>query len=328
MKKRKALSGIIGLLALALTLSAFTTNNRHYLKRIELAMLIQEILCRSCCESDEYRYSPHFADIDADEIATIAAVTGQKIMNGFADGTFRPEEPLRNHEVLHYLHRTWQFLHKNARENTLTSQLGRMVGMGRKNFYRHNVSSYSIFAEAAKPGDFAETCVISRIRNGLLLDDDSDQVVITVNDALSAKPVGGAFAVIDRQVFVTDDSGRVSMQKYRFDSHRLEILVTSEGYHPIKLKRNLLQKNVLHINLRPLKGKIRVTAVDEETGRQIDKFSAHINGEIAGVSESGELILKPEYAGYHQIRVVSEDGRSFKKNVYSSEGITDIEAVF
>ena len=309
------------LLLSLILLSAFRYDDSYNLTRIQFANLLGMSLLDAlpdlaCADAD-------FSDLNDEQKRQAAVVVGSGIMNGFSDGRFRPDTPLRNHEVLHYLERTWQFLRVNAPETRIVQKIGRIVGLGRSEFYRNSKSSYSIFPEKAKSFEFAETEVFNRIRNLLFDDTVEHEFSLTIEDSLTRKPLARAFIAINDRAFAANESGVVIAN----DLHgsELEILVSAPGYVPLKLKRSFMQKTKVRLRLRPIRPKVVVRAISEDKGLPLSDFEARMGNAVWKKANKGQVMIRGEFSGYHQIQVRREKSKTVSRNVFLSEEPVELE---
>ncbi|MFZ5950434.1 MAG: S-layer homology domain-containing protein [Candidatus Rifleibacteriota bacterium] len=305
-------------------LSAFNHSFKNRVSRFDLGVMINQILETTL--PDITAETRPFSDLSESEMKKIRIVTALRIMNGFPQNEFRPSLPLRNHEVLHYLHRTWQVLQASAPRNKITARLALSVGFGRNLFYRNLGSSYSIFSGTARAGDYAGQELLERVKHLLRFESTSGELRILVEDALTGNPVKDAFVGIDSQARAADSYGEITVAGLADHDGEIGIIVSAPGYHSLKFKRNLLQKNTLRIKLRPVKSRILIKAFSRKTGEEIKNFRVQLNDGAIVATDQGEVVLKPEFCGYHEIKVLGQNREVFKKNVYAAAETIEINA--
>ncbi|GEM_PF-6075015 len=323
MKLKKFLLALILIIVLT-GLSAFNHSFKNLVSRYDLGVMINQILETTL--PDLNAETRIFADLSESEMEKIRIVTSLRVMNGFPQNEFRPSLPLRNHEVLHYLHRAWQVLQANAPENQVTARLALSVGFGRNLFYRNLGSSYSIFSANARAGDFAGQEILERVKQLLKIEPASGELRIVVEDALTGNPVKDAFVGINSQACAADSYGEIKVAGLANHDGEIGIIVSAPGYHSLKFKRNFLQKNTLRIKLRPVKSRILIKAFSRKTGEEIKTFRVQLNDGAIVATDQGEVILKPEFCGYHEIKVLGQNREVFKKNVYAAAETIEINA--
>ena len=317
----KKLALPILMLLSVVVLSAFRFDNSHIVTRIQLADLIGMVLLQTlpdlnCSEAE-------FPDLDAGQKKQVAVVANLAIMNGFFDGKYRPEMPLRNHEVLHYLDRAWQFLKANAPESRTERKIGRIVGLGRREFYRNQNSSYSIFPEMSKGFDYTEKATLKRIRDLLISDSHEQKLTLIVEDSLTRNPLVGAFVAVNDKALVANESGIVMVENLK--DEELEILVSAPGYVPLKLKRSFLQKKKVRLRLRPVRPKVLIRAFSEKENLPLSEFEARIDDSNWKKACNGKVEIRGQLSGYHQIQVRKEKSEIISRNVFLSEDPVKLE---
>ncbi len=310
------------LLSFVLTFSAFRFSRVDSASRLDLALVLQKIVQQAI--PDLSIPAVEFSDLSAEKMTSIAAVTGFRIMSGFPNGEFRPKQVLRNHELLHYLHRTWQILRINAPSAKITRQLAQLVGMGRNRFYANLRSSYSIFSDQAKSSELAEYHVLGRICQLLELKKSGEELKITLEDAILHKPINEAYLSINSEAYAVDANGQIVVNNIKDRS--LEILASAPGYYPLLLKRDKMQKKHLRLRLRPVRSKIVVRAKKKRDGQPLKRFMVRFDNGNEYSTDSGEIVLKSVLPGYYQIQVFAEGYRTTSKNVCVNRGEIELEA--
>lgn len=319
----KKINQALILLLSVILLSAFSSVKKDQISRFELALALNHLLLSAM--PDASVKAPEFPDLSAEEQKQISVTSGLRIMSSFAGGEFKPQKTLHNHEVLHYLHRTWQVLKANARKSELTRELGKIVGLGRQNFYANLASSYTIFSESDTSFAPAKREILDKIYRLGENEKQLAQISISIEDAKLRQALPGAFVSINSHAYVADDSGKLLVSGLL--SQDYEILVSAPGYHSLKFKRNLRQKSRLKLRLRPVQGKILVKAFSQQNREKIKRFSVRLIDGDELHTDSGEVLLKPPASGYYEIEVCAEGHAAFKKKVFASKDLVEIEAL-
>ncbi|MEW6708979.1 MAG: hypothetical protein AB1403_04085 [Candidatus Riflebacteria bacterium] len=323
MKFKKILLALV-LLIIFTCLSAFNHSFKNRVSRYDLGVMINQILEKAL--PDIAAETKTFSDLSESELERIRIVTSLRVMNGFPQNEFKPSLPLRNHEVLHYLHRAWQVLQASAPGSQAAARLALSVGFGRNLFYRNLGSSYSIFPGNARAGDFADQELLERVKQLLEIESRPGDLRIIVEDALTGNPVKDAFVGIESQACAADSYGEIAVAGLANHDGEIGIIVSAPGYHSLKFKRNLLQKNTLRIKLRPVKSRILIKAFSRKTGEEIRTFRVQLNDGAIVATDQGEVVLKPEFCGYHEVKVLGQNREVFKKNVYAAAETIEINA--
>lgn len=319
---KKAVAAVV-LAASILLLSAFSFKQNGLVTRFVLAQVLNQILVDAI--PNLALEAKGFPDLDFKQSSQISAVTGLGIMGSFASGEFCPESEIRNHEVLHYLHRTWLVLRANVPASTVTLKLAKIVGLGRHDFFRNRTSSYSLFSESSQSSDQAELETIVRIRRILEMEKETGKIYISITDSQRKIPVRNAFVAINSHAYAVEDSGKLIVSGIKQDSY--EVLVSAPGYHSLRLKRNLLQNSKLNLKLRPLHGKILVKALEREKMKQIERFSVRFGDEIHN-TENGEILVKPPVSGYYDLEVMVSGKKNWQKKVFADKDVVELTALF
>lgn len=307
-------------------LSAFKFSDSVTISRLEFAALIQTIVLKALPDSINSAPENKFNDISAKELALTNIVTGYKMMDGFPDGSFRPDDSLRNHEILWYLNRSWEFLRVNAPESLEAQKLGKIIGLSRSRYYRNLRSSFSIFPETSEPGDIAQRNVLKKLRSIFGLESqEKSEVLVSLVDMVTGKPVENAFLAVDSAVFATNQDGQVSFSIDSECDAKYEILVSAEGYQTTSLKRDSLQKKKIRLKLKPLKAQFVIRAYSENDGKAIEKFLVRMNETAVRNSIAGVAVLKTRDSGYHLLKIEAAGFETLEKRVYSGKHTLELD---
>lgn len=324
LKKKLSKAGLLFLLLVsALTFSAFRFSHVDNISRYDLALVIQKIVRRAI--PDLSMTAVEFNDLNHDRQLAISAVTGFRIMSGFPNAEFRPDQTLRNHELLHYLYRTWQILRMNAPSAKITRQMARLVGLGRNRFYSNLGSSYSVFSEQARSYELADYKVLSRVCQILELEEQAQDLRITIEDAGFHQPITEAYVAINSNAFAVDANGEVFISSIKDRS--LEILASAPGYYPLLLKRDRMQKNHLRIRLRPIRSTVAIRAKKKADGKPLEKFRVRLDNGSEYSTDSGEILLEKVLPGYYEIQIIAEGHQKVIRNICAHDESIELEAL-
>lgn len=324
LKKNFSKAGLLLLLLVsAITFSAFRFSHVVNISRYELALVIEKILRQAM--PDLSVTAVEFIDLNNDGQLAISAVTGFRIMSGFPNTEFRPDQSLRNHELLHYLYRTWQILRMNAPSAKMTRQMAKLVGMGRNRFYSNLGSSFSVFSEQARSYELADYKVLNRICQILELEEQAQDLRITIEDAGFHKPITEAYVAVNSNAFAVDANGEVLVSSIK--DRYLEILASAPGYYPLLLKRDRMQKNHLRIRLRPIRSTVAIRAKKKSDGKKLEKFKVRLDNGSEYSTDSGEILLEKVLPGYYEIQISAEGHRKVIRNICANDESIELEAL-
>ncbi|GAB4277407.1 MAG: hypothetical protein Kow0029_20060 [Candidatus Rifleibacteriota bacterium] len=314
---------------LAFSFSAFKFQEPDYVNRLQMAVFLNEVLKKALPDAQASLSEIAFSDLSAAQLDSIALVVDFKIMNGYADSTFRPDEILKNQEFQWYLARAADFLHENAPDSEISEKLNRIAGRFDNDFYQIIEESYSVFSKTDLAYDFASGKMLADLRARLGIGDNSNRQSIEVKifDAISGKPLDNAFIALDNQIARTDESGnaRFLFSKEGNDEKNYELLVSAEGYQTIFLKRNLLQKRTVEIYLKPEITRYKIRAYSLETGEPIKEFSVIVDRKRTIESQKGCVSLNLLRSRSVEILARANGYKSMKKILRSESGKIEID---
>ncbi len=229
---------------------------RSLLTRIDLALFIEGILARHHIQLP-VDSSVLLNDLDAVQQKSIAMTLSLKIMSGYPDGSFRPDESVRNLETICYLQKLGRFLRKNSPGLYETRQLMRMFAyQSQPDIVLTSKSQGGSFPdEFSEPGGFIEKAVFENFMLTLLSDSEIHQYTLigkAVN-ALTGEPVAGAYVAGERQTAQTDAAGCFSLKFPGSHGSEVELFAAAEGFAPIELKKDLRLNPSITFRLKPEK---------------------------------------------------------------------------
>lgn len=258
---KKRLTALLSLLLVLLLLSAFHTGRSdNRLNRAELSLLLETILEESYIVPD-FANLPHFTDLAHDRAMSISRVLSCRIIEGFSDGSFRPDEPVRNIETLHYLQKTAEFLRNNSTDSFIASRLMRALN--------YQNSPGVIFADAADKKlflkeladavGFIEKKAMSNLVAAILGKDENRQCQLTgrVINAITGNPVACAYIAGEKRTAVTDEAGYFKIDFTGIKQKNVLLLAAAEDFMPLEIKKDLSLSSDIVFRLRPEKSQMR-----------------------------------------------------------------------
>lgn len=326
-RARKAILFALFFIPSVLFLSAFRFGDNKSVSRFELARFIQELVLKALPDAQGSIELFEFDDLSGSE--SISVTTGYRIMAGFSDGSFRAEDGLRNHEVLWYLGRTWEFLRVNAPEKEETKILGKLVGFNRDRFYMNIKSSFSLFSSNSVAYEQANVKVLSELRQIFKMKSPVQKnMEISLIDCSSGRPVYPAFIAVNSSVYAVDDQGVAKVSLDKGDKEKYEILISADGYQTLLFKRDLLQMKNTQFSLKPFNGQVIIRAFSEIDKKPIKVFSVNLDESKTRTSIDGVTVIKGLERGSHQLKIESSGCAPIHKKMYSGQPITELDVFF
>ncbi len=252
---RKLLIAFI-LLSTALLFSAFCYEpSKRLLTRYDLALMIEEILAN--LEIQPSADPEIYHDLDAGQRQALFRALSMRLMAGYPDGNFRPEEPIRNLETVCYLQKLAKFLRKSRPEVHETRQLMRFFAYQSQPeiILSERLPAGSFPSELGEPGGFVEKVVFDNLLQALFSKSGNQSYVLRgrVVDALSGKGLQRAYVASGHQTAVTDETGKFSMEFRDTDRPDVELFAAAEGFMPVELKKDLRLSPKITFRLKPEK---------------------------------------------------------------------------
>lgn len=219
--------------------------------RLDMANLMEEILNDASIAPSHYPL-PEFSDLSKEKSSSIQKVLKHKIMNGYEDGSFRPNAPIRNLEVIAYLQRLNSFLRKSNPAAKSTKQLFRFLSYNEDPGFALERNSLDLNQGRESPNSITSKELLSELFNKLTLKGKSRHIILSgkIIDSLNGNPVEKAFISVNHQAIAADEKGHFTFT-LSSGQKKAEIFAAADGYLPTELCKDLnISSNVL-IRLRP-----------------------------------------------------------------------------
>ncbi len=256
-KKIGKLIAFIMLCFIGLSLSAFTVvKNTRYMTRFDTAQLLEsiifEVMAENKCGSlpgveEKITYS----DLNSIQQETIQNVLNYKLMSGYSDGSFRPDEPMRNLELVAYLQQTTVFLREFAPESEITKNLFRFLSYNEEPEYAFEYTAFN-FPEGLKtPGRLTSKNLAAELAKRLISSSEEDFYVLNgrIVCANTGKAINTAFISANRKAVQADENGYFEI-KLPKENPSAEIFAVADNYLPIELKKDLTLSTSVTLRLR------------------------------------------------------------------------------
>ena len=226
------------------------------LTRLDLALLIERVLEKQNVQvPGEPMASP--PDLDNSTRATVARTLALKIMTGYPDGSFRPEEPIPNLETICYLQKLSRFLRKHRPGIYETRQLMRVFAYQSQSevILSARVPGGSLPAEFAEPGAFVARADFENLLNRLLSENAAQTYILSghVINSINGEPLPGAYVSSGRLTATTDASGNFSIEFSKAAEPDVELFAVAEGFVPVDMKKDLSLNPTITFRLKPEK---------------------------------------------------------------------------
>ncbi len=317
---------IMALLAIVF-LSAFTFDEKETISRYELAGFISEIVLQALPDASQVEQKAIYKDLSAKQLNSIEAALHHRIICGYADQTFRPEVTVSNQELLWYLYRTWDFLRLNAPDSSVAKKLSRLVGFEKHQFYSNLKSSFSLFKQNVLGYEPAETYLLKRLKNAFKTKGSWQKLEISLVDAVDSSPIFPGFVVVEQKAGASDNKGKLVFEFEKMPAGHYEVFASAEGYHSIKLRRDMMQAASLTLKLRPVVGQLDLK-VQAKTGHKktlVKDFKVLLNNTEQIIGKNGFLRLKRLKHGYHELQISAKGHATVNRRIYSQAGTLELE---
>lgn len=266
---------VIFLCSLVIFLSAFTSDlNTLYMTRLDMAYLMEEILNDASISSSNYPL-PKFTDLSEERRSSLEKVLKHKIMNGYEDGSFRPNAPMRNLEVIAYLQRLNSFLRKSNPESKSTKLLFRFLSYNEDPSFALERGYLDLIQGKESPNSITSKETFTELFNKLTIKGKSQYILLCgkIVDSLSGNPVEKAFISVNHQALAADEKGCFTFTLAP-GQKKAEVFAAAEGYLPTELCKDLNMGNNLIIRLRPSMEQERRRKAPLLSGLQPDLYSS------------------------------------------------------
>lgn len=236
-----------------LFLSAFRFNdNSEFMTRLDMASLMEDILEEASVESDD-GFISDFNDISLEQTKSINRILKYKIMNGYADNSFKPDEPIRNLEVIGYLQRLSVFLRSYDPSNKVAKRLFRFLSYSEDPAFALEYSANSSLKGLETSSGFTDkkvaaelVCRLTECKTSSFMYVLRGQVVSSV----TGKAIRNAYVAADRKALEVDVDGSFSM-KFSGNNAVVNIFAAAEGYKPMEISKDLSLGDNIVFRLKP-----------------------------------------------------------------------------
>lgn len=240
------------LVAAFFVFSAFKGDEAQKITRYDFAILVEDLLITEGFSKKSER-AELFKDLYGEKFYQILRTMDFKIMSGFPDKTFRPNEKLRNIESVSYLQKLSRLFFEYKPKSHASKQLMRLFA------YQIEKDSLAALPKGIFPkklmdsGEFTERKSIEDVFYALKEGNSIKDVFVegTVVDSITNKPILGAFVASSVGAMKTDDKGKFVMLLNQV-SEDLEFFAACEGYESLDVKKNITFEKQIEFKLCPL----------------------------------------------------------------------------
>lgn len=256
-KTLKAFLALVCLLSCLVIFSAFGFQNQDdMLTRLDLALIFEKILEKRAITA-QGQSVPSFFDLKEDSMLAVFRTLSLKLIEGYPDGSFRPEERLRNLETICYLQKLARCLRKNQPEAYETRQLMRLFAYQSQPevILSDNLPAGTFPSELGEPDGFVSRRVFQDLMAALLSENGrlNFQLSGKVIHAVTGHPVAGACIAAGEKAVVADRAGNFSIDLGEISRSDVTLFAAAEGFRPCEMKKDLrLSPNVV-FRLKPEK---------------------------------------------------------------------------
>lgn len=240
------------LFSLLVFLPAYRFEDRdNRLTRLELAQMFESVLesCRIIARPDTL---PVYVDLDDSQLFSVYRTLSCGLIKGFPQQEFKPNDCLRNIETIAYLQKLTLFLRQIKPESEVVRQLVRLTGYQDSSLTLMSRRLSNFMPEQlADPVGYTDREIMAGLVRSLIGQSTGAVLHGRVIDALTDKPLAGAFVASGRQTAQTGESGRFRIELPESDDQPVAVMAATEGYRPLELKKDLQFNREIVIRLRP-----------------------------------------------------------------------------
>lgn len=223
------------------------------LNRIELAQMIESVL-ESCRISAQPDALPEYSDLDDEDLFAIYRTLSCNLMRGYADGSFKPREYVRNIETLSYIQKLMVFLRQVKPDSQAGQQLLRVMAyqdtLGE--IMTGNLSSF-MPEQLGSFSDFTSKEVLAGLMLTVIGQHRENSLKGRVVNALSGEPLVHAYVASEKVAVMTDSNGYFSINYLAENLAEVEVMAAAENFQPVEIKRNIKFSRDLILRLKPEK---------------------------------------------------------------------------
>jgi len=258
-KTLKSFLALVCLFSCLVIFSAFGfQKNDDMLTRLDLALIFERILEKREITA-QGQSVPSFFDLKDDRLLAVFRTLSLKLIEGYPDGSFRPDEKLRNLETICYLQKLARCLRKNQPEAYETRQLMRLFAYQSQPevILSDNLPAGTFPSELGESDGFVSRKVFQELMTALLSETGglNFQLSGKVIHAVSGHPVAGACIAAGSKAVVADQAGNFSIDLGGISRSDVTLFAAAEGFRPCEMKKDLrLSPNVV-FRLKPEKAR-------------------------------------------------------------------------
>jgi len=234
------------LVAAFFVFSAFKISEPQKITRYDFAVLVEDLLTTEGVSKKKEK-SEFFKDLQGEKYSQILRTIDSEIMSGFPDKTFRPNEKLRNIETVSYLQKLsrlfFEYKPKSMRLFAYQVENDSLGGLPKGVFPKKLMDS----------GEITERKAIEDVFYALKEGNRLEDVFVEgfVVDAITNKPIFGAFVACSESAIKTDNDGKFAITINQASEY-LDFFVACEGYEPLDIKKNITFDKQIELKLKPI----------------------------------------------------------------------------
>ncbi len=245
---------VVFLCSSILFLSAFTCQKEtKYLTRLELAVVLEKILDDTSIEL-KIKNGKSFSDLSKGQYKSIENIIKSEIMDGFSDGTFRPDKPMYNIEVVSYLQKLTGFLRKYKPNSFQAKQLFRILSYNEEATIAFEYSPQNFPKGLEQPNGLTPKSFAVEITNKLIPNqNESERFVFSgkIIDSVSNKPIVNAYISANSNAMAVDKDGRFMFNLDK-NTKTADLFAAADGYQPLEIRKDLNLSRNITIRLKPI----------------------------------------------------------------------------
>ncbi len=248
---------LVCLLSCLVIFSAFGFQQHdEMLTRLDLALIFEKILEKREITA-QGQSVPSFFDLKDDRLLAVFRTLSLKLVEGYPDGSFRPETRLRNLETICYLQKLARCLRKNQPEAYETRQLMRLFAYQSQPevILSDNLPAGTFPSELGEPDGFVSRKVFQDLMTALLSENGrlNFQLSGKVIHAVTGQPVAGACIAAGNKAVFADRSGSFLINLGEISRSDVTLFAAAEGFRPCEMKKDLRLSPSVVFRLKPEK---------------------------------------------------------------------------
>jgi len=258
-KAVKSFLALVCLLSCLVIFSAFGfQKNDEMLTRLDLALIFESILEKREITA-QGQSVPSFFDLRDDRLLAVFRTLSLKLIEGYPDGSFRPEEKLRNLETICYLQKLARCLRKNQPEAYETRQLMRLFAYQSQPevILSGNLPAGTFPSELGEPDGFVSRKAFQELMTALLNENGrlNFQLSGRVIHAVTGHAVPGACVAAGSKAVVADQAGNFAIDLGEISRSDVTLFAAAEGFRPCEMKKDLRLSSNVVFRLKPEKAR-------------------------------------------------------------------------